>query len=157
MQKEKRGDKYAPGVFLQLPVGCLIDSLIHQLSLVSLFIHCSLIREICPLCSQGLCGFKCAHVCVHACMGRGGWHLCVLAKEMKGHLQYMQMESELPVCIKPWGFMMENTDIKNHIKLILKNRLKNSKCLEPLEMPDSFGFCGVSVQLCSWDSRVQQR
>lgn len=77
--------------FLQLPVVCLINSLIYQLSLESSFIHCFQIRAVlsstfpwfewCAVC-------MCVNVCV------GGEYLCLLAKGMKGYPQYMQVESD---------------------------------------------------------------
>lgn len=56
------------------------------------------------------------HARVCACVCVGGGHLCVIANGMQGHLQCRQVESELSVCLKPRGFMMENS-------LILKNIL----------------------------------
>ena len=99
----------------------------------------------------------CMSVRAHVSVGKG--RLCA-CWGTEGHLQCMQVESELCVCIKPCGFMMESTHIKKLIlnsKLIIKNWLESQKSLESLEISDNFVSCGASVQFYSWYQHVQQR
>lgn len=56
-----------------------------------------------------------------------------------------------------WIYDGKQSDIKKHIKLIWKSRLKHQTSLEPLKMPDNFVSWGTSAQLCSWDKCGKQR
>lgn len=145
-EKEKEGTSmpwchlycYLLGVWLT--ISCITSALSLHYFIIIKF------EQFCLLCSQGLCGFECAPVCAHSCMCAGEGHVCML-REQRGTYNVCMWNLNC-LCIKPCGFMTENTLILKrilNIKFVLNNWLQNQKSLEPLEIPNNYVSCGASL------------
>lgn len=147
-RKEKRRDKYAPGVISV--VTCWVSDWQSHVSSQPWVFILSLLSNLnnSVFFVPKACVVLSVHICVHMHVCVLGKDICVcMLREWRGTYSVC-MWSLNCLCIKSCGFTMANTLILKsmlNIKLVLNIWLENQKSLEPLEIPNNYVSHGASL------------